>query len=83
MRLTRDAAASRLKAAGTAYGFVNTLADLAIHPALVRAEVDTPAGPARIVAPPVLIDGRARALGPVPDIGEHTLRIRSEFASAI
>ncbi|WP_419830532.1 CaiB/BaiF CoA transferase family protein [Methylobacterium sp.] len=79
VRLSRDAAATRLKAAGTAYGFVNTLADLATHPALVRAEVETPAGPARLVAPPVLIDGEVRALGRVPDIGEHSERIRREF----
>ncbi len=78
-RLTRDEAAARLKAAGTAYGFVNTLADLATHPALVRTEVETPAGTARIVAPPVLIDGEVRALGPVPAVGEHDARIREEF----
>lgn len=78
-RLNRDEAAARLKAAGTAYGFVNTLADLATHPALVRAEVETPNGTARIVAPPVLIDGETRPLGPVPAIGEHSARIREEF----
>ena len=78
-KLTRDDAAARLKASGTAYGFVNTLADLATHPALVRAEVETPAGTARIVAPPVLIDGEVRPLGPVPAIGEHSTRIREEF----
>ncbi|MBE7200375.1 MAG: CoA transferase, partial [Parafilimonas terrae] len=66
---------------GTAYGFVNTLADLATHPALTRAEVATPAGTASIVAPPVLIDGRQRPLGPVPAIGEHSERIRTEFAA--
>jgi crotonobetainyl-CoA:carnitine CoA-transferase CaiB-like acyl-CoA transferase len=81
VRLDREAASTRLKASGTAYGFVNTLADLATHPALLRAEVDTPAGPARIVAPPVLIDGHVRSLGSVPDIGEHSARIRDEFAS--
>ncbi len=81
VRLSRDEAAARLKAAGTAYGFVNTLADLATHPALVRSEVETSAGPARIVAPPVLIDGEVRALGRVPDIGEHSARIRREFGA--
>ncbi|CAA2160406.1 Acetyl-CoA:oxalate CoA-transferase [Methylobacterium brachiatum] len=81
VRLSRDEAAARLKAAGTAYGFVNTLADLATHPALVRAEVETSAGTARIVAPPVLIDGEVRALGRVPDIGEHSARIRLEFGA--
>ncbi len=81
--LTRDEAAARLKAAGTAYGFVNTLADLATHPALVRTEVETPAGTARIVAPPVLVDGEVRPLGPVPAVGEHSARIREEFGAAI
>ncbi|MFC6792902.1 CaiB/BaiF CoA transferase family protein [Methylobacterium komagatae] len=78
-RLTRDEAAARLKATGTAYGFVNTLADLATHPALIRVEVETPGGTARIVAPPVLIDGEVRTLGPVPTVGEHSDRIRAEF----
>jgi crotonobetainyl-CoA:carnitine CoA-transferase CaiB-like acyl-CoA transferase len=81
VRLNRGEAAARLKAAGTAYGFVNTLADLATHPALVRAAAETPAGPARIVAPPVLIDGEVRTLGRVPDIGEHSARIRREFGT--
>lgn len=81
--LTRDEAAARLKAAGTAYGFVNTLADLATHPALIRTEVETPAGTARIVAPPVLVDGEVRPLGPVPAVGEHSARIREEFGAAI
>ncbi|MDQ0541734.1 crotonobetainyl-CoA:carnitine CoA-transferase CaiB-like acyl-CoA transferase [Methylobacterium brachiatum] len=81
VRLSRDEAATRLKAAGTAYGFVNTLADLATHPALVRAEVETSAGTAHIVAPPVLIDGEVRALGRVPDIGEHSARVRREFGA--
>jgi itaconate CoA-transferase len=80
-RLSRDEAAARLKAAGTAYGFVNTLADLVTHPALTRAEVQTPAGLASIVAPPVLIDGQQRPLGPVPAIGEHSAQIRAEFAA--
>ncbi len=79
--MTREEAAARLKAAGTAYGFVNGLGDLASHPALTRVEVETPAGTARIVAPPVLVDGEVRPLGPVPGIGEHSVRIREEFAA--
>ncbi|MDP4024794.1 CaiB/BaiF CoA-transferase family protein [Methylobacterium sp. NEAU 140] len=80
VRLTRAAAAARLKAAGTAYGFVNGLVDLATHPALKRTPVETPAGTAHIVAPPVLIDGAVRPLGPVPGLGEHGARIRAEFS---
>jgi crotonobetainyl-CoA:carnitine CoA-transferase CaiB-like acyl-CoA transferase len=79
--LTRDAAAARLAEASTAYGFVNNLADLAGHPALRRVPVETPAGLASIVAPPVLRNGRAPVLGKVPAIGEHDAAIRREFAS--
>ena len=77
--LDRDAAAARLRAAGTAYGFVNGIADLAGHPALRRASVATPNGLASIIAPPALRDRQAPALGPVPAIGEHSGAIRSEF----
>jgi crotonobetainyl-CoA:carnitine CoA-transferase CaiB-like acyl-CoA transferase len=79
-RLTRTEAAERLRAANTAYGFVNEVADLAHHPALRRATVDTPNGPASIIAPPVLLDGAARALGPVPALGAHSVSLRAEFA---
>ena len=76
----RDALAGRLRAAGIAYGFVNDLADLAAHPALRRVTVETSAGPASIVAPPVLRDGAAPRLGAVPAIGEHDALIRRDFA---
>ncbi|MFC7736425.1 CaiB/BaiF CoA transferase family protein [Roseomonas sp. GCM10028921] len=78
--LTREEAAARLDAAGTAFGFVNGVAELAGHPALRRVEVATPGGTASIVAPPALHDGRVPELGPVPAIGEHDALIRTEFA---
>lgn len=78
--LTRDAAAAQLRRARTAYGFVNEVADLRTHPALRRVEIATPNGPVAIVAPPALVDGTPRALGPVPAIGEHDAAIRREFA---
>ncbi|WP_375454254.1 hypothetical protein [uncultured Methylobacterium sp.] len=77
--LTRDAATARRKAAGTAFGFINAVADLAAHPALVRTTVATPEGPASLVAPPARIDGAIRPLGAVPALGEHGARIRAEF----
>ena len=78
--LGRDEAARRLKASGTAFGFVNGVADLASHPALRRVAVETEAGPASIIAPPALRDGEAPSLGPVPAIGAHSAAIRAEFA---
>ncbi|GGF14627.1 CoA transferase [Aliidongia dinghuensis] len=80
-RFTREEAAERLRAAKTAYGFVSDLKDLAAHPALRRAAVETPDGLASIVAPPALRDGTAPSLGRVPAIGEHNRKIREEFAS--
>ena len=77
--LGREAAEHRLREAGTAYGFVNTVSELVHHPALRRIAVETPNGPVSIVAPPTTRDGAAPRLGAVPDIGVHTDRIRAEF----
>ncbi len=38
-------------------------------------------GTAHIVAPPVLVDGQTRALGPVPEIGQHSTAVRAEFTT--
>ncbi len=78
-KLTRDAAAVRLKAANTAFGFVNEVADLATHPALRRVTVETEVGPISLVAPPVIISDGPRALGPVPAVGAQSAMIRAEF----
>ncbi len=78
-RLTRDEAAAKLRAANTAYGFVNDVAAFSHHPALRRQMVDTPNGPVAIAAPPVIRD-MPRDLGPVPAIGEHSAAIRAAFA---
>lgn len=80
--MTRDAAAGSLRRSGTAYGFVNGLPELAAHPALRRVGVDTPGGPASVVAPSVIHDAVTPALGQVPSISEHSAVIRAEFADA-
>jgi crotonobetainyl-CoA:carnitine CoA-transferase CaiB-like acyl-CoA transferase len=78
--LSRARAAAKLRAANTAYGFVNDVAAFSCHPALRRATVETPSGLVSIAAPPVLFSGDPRDLGPVPALGEHSLAIRTEFA---
>ncbi len=80
-RLTRDQAAAKLRAANTAYGFVNDVAAFSHHPALRRVTVATPGGPVAIAAPPVILSEGERALGPVPAIGEHSAAIRAEFGA--
>jgi crotonobetainyl-CoA:carnitine CoA-transferase CaiB-like acyl-CoA transferase len=79
--LTRDEAAARLRAANTAYGFVNGVAEFARHPALRRIEVQTPGGKVAIAAPPVLTGDGPPTLGPVPAIGAHNALIRADFAA--
>jgi crotonobetainyl-CoA:carnitine CoA-transferase CaiB-like acyl-CoA transferase len=81
VRLTRDEAAAKLRAANTAYGFVNDVAAFSHHPALRRVEVGTANGPVSLAAPPVLFSDGARALGPVPGIGAQSAAIREEFAA--
>ena len=80
--LSREEAEKRLRAAGTAYGFVNTLAELAHHPALRRVAVETPNGAVSIVAPPTTRDGAMPELGPIPQIGEHSASIKREFSQS-
>jgi itaconate CoA-transferase len=80
-KLTRDQAAAKLRAANTAFGFVNDVAAFSHHPALRRVTVDTPGGPVAIAAPPVLLSDGLRDLGPVPAIGAHSEAIRAEFAA--
>ncbi len=79
-RLSRTQAAAKLRAANTAFGFVNDVATFSHHPALRRTSVETPNGPVSIAAAPVLFSDGARRLGPVPALGEHSAAIRAEFS---
>ena len=62
----------RLGDADIAFGEVNTMADLAVHPHLRRIEVDTPNGKVSYAAPAVIFVGEPRDYGAVPGIGEHS-----------
>jgi len=79
--LTRDQLVDRLNAAQIAYGALNGVAELLRHPQLRRAAVETPQGAVELVAPPARVAGEPVALGRVPEIGEHTEKIRREFAA--
>lgn len=79
-RLSRGQAAEKLRAANTAFGFVNEVAAFSRHPALRRAAVDTSNGQVLLAAPPVLFSDGPRALGPVPSLGQHSVMVRAEFA---
>jgi itaconate CoA-transferase len=70
----------KLAAAEIAFGRVNGPADLATHPHLRRMTVGSEGGPISLPAPAAQHAGESRTYGPVPALGEHTQRIRAEFA---
>jgi crotonobetainyl-CoA:carnitine CoA-transferase CaiB-like acyl-CoA transferase len=80
-QLTRHQVTTRLRAANTAFGFINDIPALARHPALRRISVGTPTGPVQLVAPPVISSSESRHLGPIPAFGEHSKLIRAEFSA--
>jgi crotonobetainyl-CoA:carnitine CoA-transferase CaiB-like acyl-CoA transferase len=79
--LTREQMIERLRRAEIAYGAVNSVADLAAHPQLRRIAVETPSGPAELIAPPARHRGEDRVYGPVPGLDQHGAAIRKEFAT--
>jgi formyl-CoA transferase len=69
--LNRDELIQRLDDADIAFGEVNTMADLTVHPHLRRIEVDTPKGVVTYSAPAAIFVGEPRTYGPVPAINQH------------
>lgn len=78
-RVDRAAMATRLEAAGIAYGRLSTMDDLAHHPQNRTVTVETPSGPVTMLAPGYTVAGRRHAPGPVPALGAHTEAIRARF----
>ncbi|MBM3539992.1 MAG: CoA transferase [Alphaproteobacteria bacterium] len=79
-KVDSEVLAERLLKAGVAFGRLNGIAEFAKHPQLRRAVVATPHGEVTVPAPPPRIAGESVVLGRVPAIGEHSERIRREFA---
>jgi crotonobetainyl-CoA:carnitine CoA-transferase CaiB-like acyl-CoA transferase len=77
----RENIIERLEAARIAYGRVSGLEDLRGHPQNRYVDVQSPAGPVRLLAPGMIFNGASLCLGPVPAIGEHSETVREEFSS--
>ena len=75
-----DELIEKLTAADIAFGRVNTPAELSNHPHLRRITVGTPSGPVSYPAPAAQRAGEQRQYGPVPSVGQHSAKIRAEFA---
>ncbi len=78
--LERAEAVRRLNAAAIAYGMLNGVDGLSNHPQLRRATIETPSGPVHLPAPPAQVNRAEPNLGAVPAIGEHSEKLRREFA---
>ena len=79
-RHDREALTEKLLGAAIAFGAVNEVADLAVHPQLRRAVWDTPSGEVEAAAPPARIAGEGpRRLGRVPGLDEQGAALRREF----
>jgi crotonobetainyl-CoA:carnitine CoA-transferase CaiB-like acyl-CoA transferase len=48
---------------------------------LRRATIQTATGPVQLPAPPAQVAGETASLNPVPALGEHTEKLRREFAA--
>jgi formyl-CoA transferase len=81
-RTTEAALTAKLDRAQIAFARVNDPALLARHPHLRRIMVDTPSGTIAYPAPPARSNDIERHFGRVPAVGEHTEKIRAEFAAA-
>ena len=81
--LTTAQIVERLDAAEIAHGRLNTVEEFAAHPQLAARrrwrEIDSPAGPLRALAPPMVMDELEPAMGAVPAVGEHTETILGEL----
>jgi formyl-CoA transferase len=69
----------RLEAAGIACARLKTLPQFLAHPQLETRgrwrAVHTPGGDVRALVPPVMLEGAAPRMDPVPSLGEHTTQV--------
>ena len=71
---------SMLAKAEIGFGRVNDWELLLKHPHLRRITVGSPTGPVQTPAPAPIVAGEERRYGAIPALGEHSEKIRREFA---
>ena len=84
--LTADQVIERLDAAHIANARMNTVQELIAHPQLASRdrwrEVDSPAGPVRVLKPPFNFEGIEDSMRRIPSVGEHSDAILGELGIA-
>src|SRR5512136_86759 len=78
-----EALMKKLESAGIAFARVNDWELLSKHAHLRRITVGAPSGPVTMPAPAPMRAGQERTYGPIPALGEHTAKIRSEFGAKL
>jgi formyl-CoA transferase len=73
----------KLESASIAFARVNDWELLSKHAHLRRITVGAPSGPVTMPAPAPMRAGQERTYGPIPALGEHTKKIRSEFGAKL
>ena len=69
-----------LRQCSIAYGSLNSVGDLANHPALRRKMMDVHGEMMSLVASPIVTENDPDTFTTIPKLGEHTEQIREEFA---
>jgi crotonobetainyl-CoA:carnitine CoA-transferase CaiB-like acyl-CoA transferase len=73
----------RLELADIACARENSIGEFLDHPQLVARDrwttIDSPVGPLRALLPPMLMNGFAPVMGPVPSLGQHSQPILEEL----
>ena len=80
-RCSIDQIADRLQAAQIAFGRLNDMEEFTRHPQNRFVAVRTSAGDVQLLSPGAIINGEMPQFGAVPDLGEHSAAIRTEFAA--
>jgi crotonobetainyl-CoA:carnitine CoA-transferase CaiB-like acyl-CoA transferase len=82
-KLSADEAIERLEAAKIANARIRTMQEFIEHPQLKARdrwrEVGSPAGPLRVLLPPVTMREVESDMKPIPEVGEHTDAILNEL----
>ncbi|MGH2533931.1 MAG: CaiB/BaiF CoA transferase family protein [Thermomicrobiales bacterium] len=81
--LSRADVTRRLETADIPYGDLNEVAQFIEHPQLEARQrwrdVGTPAGDIRALLPPITFERSGIAMGPIPDVGQHTHELLREI----
>lgn len=77
---TRTDLEKKLNETGIAYGAVNSVVDLSNHPQLRRQPMIVNDEVVQMVASPIITEFDRDEFGVVPELGEHTNKVRQEFA---